>query len=211
MAWPNFKSAGPACRSCSVKPANLPKNGPTATSPPPTPGPVPKRLRSLASARPAARPSNQPNQRRRPPGSRAARLGPGQRTHSARPRATTTRNPHRLARGQHDMTARKRILLRRLTGLLCGRSRTARVVDRIGWVQSSTVVGRDDGHQSNQYAEHGCRSDPRSSDDPRHLEIMHDCVAAVDPSPGGCDGLTNGRRAPLTGRATARVGVDAGC
>ena len=43
-----------------ARPADWPRNGPTATSPPPTPGPVPRRLRSLASSRPAALLPKQP-------------------------------------------------------------------------------------------------------------------------------------------------------
>ena len=38
MAWPSCRSAGPECRSCSATLANSPKNGPTVTSPPRTPG-----------------------------------------------------------------------------------------------------------------------------------------------------------------------------
>ncbi|HEY4005799.1 MAG TPA: ERCC4 domain-containing protein [Pseudonocardia sp.] len=42
--WPSCRSAGRPSRSCSVRPARWPRNGPTATSPPPTNGQPPRTL-----------------------------------------------------------------------------------------------------------------------------------------------------------------------
>jgi hypothetical protein len=68
------RCAGPACRSCSARPAPSPRNGPTGSSPPLTPGPTTRPPRSNASAPTSPAPSPRP-----PPPThhrRGPRLGP---------------------------------------------------------------------------------------------------------------------------------------
>lgn len=52
-SWPTVslscRSAGRMCRSCSARPGSSPRSGPTATSPPRTPGPTPRPRQSSAS------------------------------------------------------------------------------------------------------------------------------------------------------------------
>ena len=54
-----------------------------------------------------------------------------------------------------------------------------RVVDRVGWVQGSTVDARDDDHEDEHRAGHGCESEQRSSDDSGHHSTLYRIQAAL--------------------------------
>ena len=99
--WPNCRSAGQTCRSCSARPANSPRNGPTGSSPPPTPGRSPNTMRCNVSHQRARRHRPRPGSRStRTQHRRSPRLGPGRRPAGTRPRPAPPRHLAGMARRQ---------------------------------------------------------------------------------------------------------------
>ena len=102
--WPSYRSAGPACRSSSAKPANSPRNGPTATSPPPTHGPHRTCPRRTHQRRLGQTGDRNGSPRAGGDNQRSPRMGTRQRNHRARSGPASPRHLASMARRPATVT-----------------------------------------------------------------------------------------------------------